>query len=87
MFELLKSPAHTWCYVSPPGDVHAIIKSRCHIRRLASADGRALCGTVIHVDHPSRIDFASLSLFNINCPTCVRLYNEENKNRPTRVEL
>jgi hypothetical protein len=77
MFELPKSPAHIWCYVSPPEDVLAIINSRCHIRTLAGADGRALCGTAIHVDYPSRIDFASLSLTSINCPTCVTRYKEE----------
>jgi hypothetical protein len=77
MFRLLKRPAHTWCYISPPGDVLAIVNSRCHIRTLASADGKALCGATIHVDCRSRIDFSSLSLSDINCPLCVGRYKEE----------
>jgi hypothetical protein len=79
VFELPERSAYTWCYISPPEDVLAIINSRCHIRTLASTDGIALCGTTIHVDYQSRIDFASLSLTSINCPTCVRRYREENK--------
>jgi hypothetical protein len=79
MFELPNVTPTLGVMFSPPGDVLAIINSRCHIRSRASADGRALCGRTIHVDHPSRIDFASFSLTGINCPTCVRRYKEENK--------